>query len=325
MKILSNQDVAALLPMADAIEVIDRAMRDVSAGNATLPLRNMIPVGGDNRMGIMPGAIGTPPCFGVKLVSLFPGNPAKGHSSHRGAMVLFEAETGGAIAMMDASLLTAIRTAAASGVATRALARPDAHRLTIIGNGEQAEHHLDAICAVRDITALHIAGRSSANIASFAAAAAKKYPQLKISSGTDLRAAVSDADIICTTTAAKTAIVSGDWIPTGAHINVIGSSIPSMREVDDAVVLKASVWVDYLPSALAQAGEIVDMIAAGTISKDYLKGEIGAVLSGTLPGRTSNDEITLYRSLGVAAQDLSTAHYITQRAIDQGVGQDADF
>jgi alanine dehydrogenase len=158
MIILSHDDVADLLPMNQAIEVVEAVMKQVSHGGATLPLRSVTPVGGNNRMGLMPGAVTDPACFGVKMVSLFPDNPARGLSSHRGAMVLFEAETGGAVAMMDASLLTAIRTAAASAVATRALARTDASRLAIIGTGEQAEHHLDAMMCVRKISRLSVAG-----------------------------------------------------------------------------------------------------------------------------------------------------------------------
>jgi alanine dehydrogenase len=158
MIILSHDDVADLLPMNQAIEVVEAVMKQVSHGGATLPLRSVTPVGGNNRMGLMPGAVTDPACFGVKMVSLFPDNPARGLSSHRGAMVLFEAETGGAVAMMDASLLTAIRTAAASAVATRALARTDASRLAIIGTGEQAEHHLDAMMCVRKISNLSVAG-----------------------------------------------------------------------------------------------------------------------------------------------------------------------
>ena len=325
MIILSNEDVANLLPMKEAIEVIDRTMIDVSKGGATLPLRSVIPVGGDNRMGMMPGAIGDPACFGMKLISLFPGNPAKGLSSHRGALVLFEAETGGAIAMMDASLLTAIRTAAASGVATRALAREDATSLAIIGYGEQAEHHLDAMLAVRDIKQLHVAGRSAQKAADFCKSAAQKYPSLKITSGDDVQAAVKDADIVCTVTASPTPILQGDWIFPGTHLNIVGSSVPSMREIDDKMVERAAIWVDYLPSTLAQAGEIVDMINAGTITKNHIKGEIGNVLAGDLAGRDSSAEITLYRSLGVAAQDLAAAHHITEQAKARDMGQQVQF
>ncbi|PCI05231.1 MAG: ornithine cyclodeaminase [Hyphomicrobiales bacterium] len=325
MIILSNEDVAALLPMKEAVEVIDRTMIDVSKGGATLPLRSVIPVGGDNRMGIMPGAIGDPACFGIKLISLFPGNPAKGLSSHRGALVLFESETGGAIAMMDASLLTAIRTAAASGVATRALARKDATSLAIIGYGEQAEHHLDAILAVRDIQQLHVAGRSAQKAAEFCRNAARKYPFLKMTSGDDIQVAVERADIVCTVTASPTPILKADWIAPGTHLNIVGSSVPSMREIDDEIVERAAIWVDYLPSTLAQAGEIIEMINAGKITQDHIKGEIGKVLTGDLAGRDNATDITLYRSLGVAAQDLASAHYIIEQAKVRGMGQQVQF
>ena len=325
MIVLTHDDVAALLPMPEAIEVVARAMKGVSDRSAELPLRSVVPVGGDNRMGVMPGAIADPACFGVKLVSLFPDNPARGLSSHRGAIVLFEAETGGAVAMMDASLLTAIRTAAASAVATRALARAEAANLALIGYGEQAEHHLHAMMAVRPITRVAVAGRSAEKAAEFAERAAADYPDAAFTSGTDLRAAVEGADIVCTVTAAQTPIVSGDWVQPGAHVNVVGSSIPSMREVDDRMVERGAIWVDYLPSTLAQAGEIVEMIAAGRFSEDDIKGEIGALLSGDIPGRSDAGQITVYRSLGVAAQDLAAAHHVLDRARAEGRGQPVTF
>ncbi|MFK5978110.1 MAG: ornithine cyclodeaminase family protein [Rhizobiaceae bacterium] len=325
MIILSNEDVAILLPMKEAIEVIDRTMIDVSKGSATLPLRTAIPIGSNNRMGIMPGAISNPACFGVKLISLFPDNSAKGLSSHRGALVLFDSETGGAVAMMDASLLTAIRTAAASGVATRALAREDATSLTIIGYGEQAEHHLDAMLSVRDIKQLHVAGRSAQKAVTFCEKAAQKYPFLKMTSGDNIQAAVEKADIVCTVTASPTPILLGDWIASGTHLNIVGSSIPTKREIDDKMVERAEIWVDYLPSTLAQAGEIIEMIDAGKITQGYIKGEIGSVLAGNLAGRTGTIDITLYRSLGVTAQDLASAHHITEQANARGMGQQVQF
>lgn len=321
MIVLTSADVAALLPMSEAIEVVAAAMITVSQGGAELPLRSIVPVGGRNRMGVMPGALSDPACFGVKLVSLFPENPSRGLSSHRGAYVLFEAETGAGVAMMDASLLTAIRTAAASAVATRALAREDATALTIIGYGEQARHHLEAIRAVRSIREVRVAGRDATRAAAFCKAAAARFPDLAFRSGSDVRGAVAAVDIVCTVTASPTPILEYGWLPQGCHVNVVGSSIPSMREVDDAFVLNACVWVDYLASTLAQAGEIVDLIAAGRFSKGDLKGEIGQVLDGTVPGRSSGREITAYRSLGVAAQDLAAAQHVAGAAARRGIGQ----
>lgn len=321
MIVLSRSHVEALLPMRAAIGVVADTMKVVSRGGATLPLRNVIPVGNGNMMGIMPGAMGDPACYGIKLVSLFPDNPAKGLSSHRGAVILFEAETGGAVAIMDADLLTAIRTAAASAVATDALARKNAAALALIGYGEQAQHHLDSICAIRPIRSLRVAGRSKEKAGEFAAKATSGHPEIEAVAGNDVEAAVSGADIVCTVTASPTPILKGAWLEPGMHLNIVGSSVPTMREIDDDAVMRSSVWVDYLPSTLAQAGEIVEMIREGKITENYLKGEIGKVLTGELPGRRDAEQITMYRSLGIAAQDLAVAHYLVARAREEGIGQ----
>lgn len=320
---LTSEDVAQLLPMPTAIDVIEDTMKLVSKGDAELPLRSAIPVGGDNKLGVMPGAITAPgtSCFGVKLLSLFPDNPKRGLSSHLGAFVLFDADTGVAQAMMDASLLTALRTAAASGVATRALAREDATVLTIVGYGEQAEHHLDAICAVRNIQLVNVVGRSAAKAEAFCKTARTHYPQVTFRAGTDVQSAVAQADIVCTVTASPKPLLLHAWLPDGCHVNVVGSSIPTMREVDDDLVLKTSIWVDYLPSTLAQAGEVVDLVASGHFTADRLMGEIGKVLDGQIAGRTSSDQQTVYRSLGVAAQDLMAAKAVVEAAQKQGIGQ----
>ncbi|MFN4098443.1 MAG: ornithine cyclodeaminase family protein [Pararhodobacter sp.] len=324
MRVLTNADIAALLPMAQAIEVIDTVMRTVSRGDAQLPLRHVVPVGGANMMGVMSGALGEPLCYGVKLVSLFPENPKKGLSGHRGALVLFEAETGGAVAMMDAGLLTAIRTAAASAVATRALAREDATRLTIIGTGEQAEHHLAAMLAVRPIKAVHIVGRQDAKAAAFAEHASAAHPGLTVTHGTDAKAGVAGADILCTVTNSAAPVLCGDWLEPGQHLNIVGASIASKREVDDAVVLRSEVFCDYRPSLMAQAGEIVEGLKAGLFAEDHLRGEIGAVLAGA-PGRSAKTAITLFRSLGIVAQDLAAAQHVLTRAVAEGRGQQVDF
>ncbi len=325
MKILSNADIAALLPMTEAIEVVDGVMRVVSAGGAQLPLRHAVPVGGKNMMGVMSGALELPHCYGVKLVSLFPDNPARGLSGHRGAVVLFEPETGGAVAMMDAGLLTAIRTAAASAVASRALARTGASRLTLIGTGEQAEHHLEAMLAVRPIRALHVVGRRADKAADFARHAAERFAGLTVTHGTDARDGVRGADIVCTVTSSATPVLMGAWLEEGQHLNVVGASLPSKREIDDAAVLRATVFTDYRPSFFAQAGEIVDMIEAGTIDQTHLRAEIGEVLAGEAPGRQLPDEITIYRSLGITAQDLAVAQHVLTRAKADGRGQDVTF
>lgn len=325
MILLSNADIAALLPMESAIGVVERAMIAVSAGKANLPLRSIVNVGGANNMGIMPGYLSEPPCYGVKLVSLFPGNPDAGFSSHQGAMILFEAEHGSATAMMDAGLLTAIRTAAASAAASRVLARKNASILAMIGTGEQAEHHLEAMLAVRQIRELRVAGRRAERAAAFARHAAERFPHLTITEGTDIRAAVDGADIVCTVTSAADPILFGEWIGPGTHLNVVGASIPSKREIDEEMVARAAIFVDYKPSTFAQAGEVIDAIKSGRITHEHVRGEIGEVLAGSSAGRDGDDQITLYRSLGIAAQDLACAAHCLNMAREQGRGIAADI
>lgn len=324
MIVLSREDVAALLPPQTAIEVVAAAMEAVSRGEAELPLRSIVDVGGPNRMGIMPGRMQSPPCHGIKLVSLYPGNVAAGYSSHQGAVVLFEPEHGTAIAVMDGGPLTARRTAAASAVATRALARADAAVLAMVGAGEQARYHLDALMAVRPIRELRIASRTEKSALAYAQHARGRYSGLAVTlAGTDAEAAVRGADIVCTVTSSPVPVLRGEWIAPGTHLNVVGASIPSKREIDDATVLAARVFVDYRPSTFAQAGEIVDMIAAGRIAREHVVAEIGEVLGGTSPGRRGDGEITLYRSLGIAAQDLACAYHCWAGAREAGRGVEA--
>jgi ornithine cyclodeaminase len=328
MIVLSNADIAALYPMAEAIEVVETAMIAVSAGKANLPLRSIMDVGAPNRMGIMPGALlpgdaAQTPCFGIKLLSLFPGNPDAGYSSHEGAYVLFEAEHGSAVAMMNAGLLTAIRTAAASAVATRALARPDCGVLALVGAGEQAEHHLEAMVAVRPIREVRVTARRAEKADAFVRHARERHPGLEIRAAPDARTAVDGADIVCTVTSSAQPVLSGDWIGPGVHLNVVGASVPSSREIDQDMVAKASIFVDYRVSTFAQAGEIIEAIEAGRITRDHVRAEIGEVLAGGHPGRTDAGEITLYRSLGIAAQDLASAWHCLEKARATGRGVEA--
>ena len=323
MIVLSERDVAALLPMDVAVDVVEQAMIAVSQGKAVLPLRTIMGVGGSNMMGMMPGSMSEPPCYGIKLVSLFPGNPEAGYSSHQGAIVLFEAAHGSAVAMMNAGLLTAVRTAAASAVATRHLARPDSSILTIIGTGEQAEHHIDAMLAVRPIREIRIVGRRAGKARQFAEHAAARRPEISFSHGTDVASAVSGADIVCTVTSSPTPVLAGALLEPGMHLNIVGASIPSKVEIDEEAVLRSAVFVDYRPSTFAQAGEVVEAIKAGSIRENNVLAEIGEVAAGTHAGRTDDGQITLYRSLGIAAQDLACASHVVDLARQRGLGVDA--
>lgn len=326
MIVLSDRDITALLPMDAAIEIVEKAMVAVSAGAANLPLRTAVDVGPPNFMGVMPGAFlpgngQTEACFGVKLVSLFPNNPDAGFSSHQGAVVLFEPKHGSAVAMMNAGLLTAVRTAAASAVATRALARDDCATLALIGAGEQAEHHLQAMLLVRpSIRAVRVAGRRPEKAEAFAAHAAERFPQVSIAVASDVRAAVKGADIVCTVTTSPEPVLFGEWIDPGTHLNVVGASIPSKVEIDEDLVAKSRLYVDYRPSTFAQAGEVIRALESGRIRRDHVLGEIGEVVAGTVPGRTDAEQITLYRSLGIAAQDLACAALCWSEAGRLGLG-----
>ena len=323
MIVLSNADVEALLPMDTAVDRVTHAMLEVSADRTEMPLRTIMDVGAPNMFGMMPGSMANPGCFGIKLVSLFPGNTAAGHSSHQGAMVLFEPEFGSAIAIMNAGLLTAIRTAAASAVATRELSRPGSSVLAIIGNGEQAEHHLHAMTRVRPIASVRVAGRNAERVDAFVRTMQGRYPDLEISGGTDVGAAVGGADVVCAVTAAAEPVLFGEMVSPGTHLNIAGASIPSKREIDTDLVVRSRVYVDYRASTFAQAGEVIGAIGEGAITSDHVCGEIGEVLSGKVAGRGGDDEITLYRSLGVAAQDLACAHYILEQARRNGRGVEA--
>ncbi|MDQ0313609.1 ornithine cyclodeaminase family protein [Amorphus orientalis] len=323
MIVLSETDIAGLLPMTAAIDIVADAMITVSNGGATLPLRTIMPVGGANKLGMMPGAMTDPATYGIKLVCLFPDNPASGYSSHQGAMVLFEPEHGAAVAMMNAGHLTAVRTAAASGVATRALARADASVLAIVGTGEQAVHHLDAMAAVRPIREVRVVGRRAERAEAFVAEARARHPALAFSAGTDVRAAVDGAHIVCTVTSSETPVLFGDWIGPGTHVNAVGASVPVKTEIDTALAAKSALFADYRPSLFAQAGEVIEAIKTGLFGEDHVRAEIGEVLAGTAPGRTGDDEITLYRSLGIAAQDLACADFCYRQAQARGIGVEA--
>ena len=322
MIVLSSDEVASLLPLPAAIELVEKAMIAASNGQANLQLRNAMDLGAPNMLGIMPGALEEPACYGTKLISLYPNNPSRGHSSHLGLLVLFDKEFGIPNAIMSADMLTAIPTAAASAVATRALSRSDAEILTIVGTGEQARIHLEAMRVVRNIRELRVAGRTMDSAEKFAAETRKRYGDLFVTAMDSVQEAAKGTDIICTVTSSCETILHGDWVGKGCHVNAVGASIPSMREIDQEMVLKAALYVDYGTSAFAQAGEIIAAIEAGAMTEDHVLGEIGELLQGKIPSRLSDSTITLYRSIGIAAQDLICAHHVMTAAGETGIGTD---
>lgn len=313
MRQISAEEVYAALPIADCIDVIERAMIAVSHGEATLPLRSLMPLGAGNAMGIMPGGLAEPHVHGIKLVSLYPQNPRRGLSSHQGVILLFDTENGRPIAAVDGASVTAQRTAAASAAASRALARKDARVLAILGAGEQADHHLPAHLAVRPFDEVRVWTRTFANAQAFAARHAPSVGSIRAVASA--REAVTGADVVVTATASPTAILMGAWLEPGQHVNLIGASVASAREIDDAGVARGRFFVDTLAGARAQAGEYIDALKAGAITEEHILGEIGRVYDGSLAGRLSDDDVTIYKSLGVAAQDLAAGHEILRRIV----------
>ncbi len=313
MRVLTAQDIATLVDVAMLIPVIAAAMRLVSARAAELPLRTAIPVGGANRLGVMPGALSQPAIYGAKLLSLFPGNPAQGRSSHAGLMLVFDGATGLPLGCLDAAVLTALRTAAASAVATDALARGDATNLAIIGTGEQAGVHIAAMRAVRSLSRIAVWGRDARKTHGFAVAHA-------VDAAVSLEEAVGAADIVCTATASAAPFLTPEMLPPGVHVNAVGGSVPAMRELSASCLAELRLVTDYRPSLEAQAGEVIEARALGLVPPQQEFAEIGEVLSGAAPGRSNAAVRTLYRSLGVAAQDLAAAQFILDRAAADGIG-----
>ncbi|HEX3951704.1 MAG TPA: ornithine cyclodeaminase family protein, partial [Steroidobacteraceae bacterium] len=243
---------------------------------------------------------------------------------HLGLVLLFEAEHGQPVALLDAAEITAIRTAAASGLATRLLAREDASDLALLGAGEQACSHLEAMLAVRPLRRIRVWARDRDKAKKFAEFEGARR-RVSIETAATVREAVAGADIVCTTTKAREPILQGDWLSPGVHLNVVGSSIAAAAEIDTPAVLKSRFFVDCRNSTVNEGGEYLRALRAGAITPEHILAEIGEVANGSKQGRRSPLDMTLYKSLGIAPQDLASAHYVLQKARAAGTGQVIDF
>ncbi len=325
MRIISRSDVERLLPVESCIAVMARAMQATSRGDVTLPIRQFMPVPETSgKLAIMPGTLGDPACFGIKLVSKYDRPRGDPLGTHVGMVMLFDSAKGIPLAMVEGSSLTAIRTSAASALATRYLAREDATRLAIIGTGEQAMRHVAAMLAVRSIEQISVWGRDAQSARDFADNVASRSGLL-VSVHGDVAEAVERADIICTATSAKTPVLLGADLRPGQHINLVGSAIPTTAEVDSVAVARSRFYVDYRPAALSAAGELLRAIEIGCVDEDHIVGEIGEVVSGIVPSRRSDEEITIYKSLGVASQDLAAAYAVWELAVAEMSGIEVDL
>jgi ornithine cyclodeaminase/alanine dehydrogenase-like protein (mu-crystallin family) len=307
--VVSEAEVEALLPMERCIELMDDALAALARGEVHNPLRQAIRApGAPGLLGLMPAwRGGATPFYALKEVCVFPENPKRGLDTHVGAVILHSGETGQPLAFVNASAITAIRTAAVSAVATRLLAREDASVLAILGGGVQAKSHLHAIPLVRNIKEVRTYSRTSGTAAS-------------------AEEAVRGADIIVTATSSREPVLKREWIAPGAHINAVGSSIAAARELESELVAAASLFVDRRESTVNESGDYLFALRDGAIAgPQHIRAELGELLTGTARGRTSTGEITLFKSLGLAIEDLAAAAFVYETARQQGGGTWVEF
>jgi ornithine cyclodeaminase/alanine dehydrogenase-like protein (mu-crystallin family) len=321
MLILSGEEVVRLLDMPGCMQAMEKALVTLARGEFHLPLRPVVrPPGESHLLGLMPTyRSGGRPLYALKTVAIFPDNPSRGLDPHQGTVTLYDGTTGEVLAVMNASPITAIRTAAVSGVATRALAREDARVLAVVGAGHQARPHIAAMVEARPLEEVRISSRSYESAEGLAA----EWPLARaVESNED---AVRGADVICTVTQSAEPVLSHEWLAPGVHINAVGACFPHTRELDTETVVRSSFFTDRRESCENEAGDYVIPLQEGAISDGHIRAELGEVLAGTGPGRTSPQEITVFESLGLAVEDLAAAEYLMRRARETGAGTTVEF
>ena len=311
LHIVSAEEVARCLPYEECVPLMREAMIALSQGRTAQLLRSILDMPQGRMFGSMLGAMLDDGTFGAKLISVFPENFAKGGPSHQGVVVLFDPGTGAPAAVLEAGEITAIRTAAASAAATDVLARPEARTLAILGYGEQAWRHVEAIRVVRDIKRVTVWGRAPERAEAFAARV--RTLGIEAEAAPSAEAAVAEADIICTVSAAQEPILFSSAVADGTHVNAVGSSRAGPAEIDNALVARARFIADHRAGVLAQGGEFLRARAAGLVDDAHVLGEIGEVMAGTLPGRLTPADVTIYKSLGSIVQDLASARHIVAK------------
>jgi ornithine cyclodeaminase len=267
----------------------------------------------------MPAQLGSPEALGLKVISVFPGNEGTPLDSHQGIVALFDPMTGAPIAIMDASSITAIRTAAVSAVATRAMARPDSSDLAILGSSVQARSHLIAMSQIRRFSRVRVFSPNSERLHAFVQWSEAELG-IRVEAAASGKAAVTGADLICTATASSTPVVEDGWVAPGAHINAVGSSIPTARELDTKTMKRGRLVVDRIESAVNEAGDFLIPRGEGAIGDSHILGELGDLLAGKFTARVADSDVTIFKSLGLAIEDLASAHHVLTKAADRGIG-----
>jgi ornithine cyclodeaminase/alanine dehydrogenase-like protein (mu-crystallin family) len=317
--VISGAEVRRLLPLDDCIEIVHGALVALSAGDALMPLRTATWMPSGSALATMPCFLPGQNVFGVKIISVFPENRRAALDSHQGGVLLFEAEHGVPLALVEASEVTAVRTGAASALATRLLAREDAGDLAILGSGAQAAVHVQAMAAVRRLRSLVVWSRTPAHARDFAREWGERLQVPAVAVETPEKA-VRRSDLVCTVTPAMEPILLGEWLGPGTHLNAVGFNGPASREIDTEAVRRARLYVDRRESTLNEAGEFLEGLRVGAFTEDHILGELGELAAGRMPGRRDEGEITLFRSLGVAVEDLAAAVHVYRRAKAEGVG-----
>jgi alanine dehydrogenase len=319
--LLSEQDVRMVLSMGDLIDAMEAALVRFSSRQAAQPLRTVIEIGLQKAFfGVMPAFIQDPPALGTKVVTVFSSNTAVGLPTHLATIVLLDSMTGELLSVVDGRFITEARTAAVSALSVRLLARSDASRLAIIGSGVQARSHLEAIGLVRDLAEVRVWSPTADNRAAFAR---EMQPRTSASIMTTNSAhdAIDGADLVVLATASPDPVVRSDWIAPGAHVCAVGACRPDQREMDTALVSRSRLFVDSRTGALAEAGDIILPIAEGAFGEAHIAGELGEVASGAVAGRRSPAEVTVFKSLGMAVEDIAAAHLAYVKAAERGLGR----
>jgi ornithine cyclodeaminase/alanine dehydrogenase-like protein (mu-crystallin family) len=320
IRCLSAEDVWALLPMRDCIELMASTLSALDRGELTQLQRVTVPPtpGATGVMALLAAHRREPSmAFGLKAVCVFSDNPSRGLDPHQGLALLFDGETGEPRCLADASAVTALRTAAVSGLATRALARPEASIVAVIGAGGQALPHLQAIAAVRPIHVANVWSRSLAHSQSLAAAADVPFA---VEPAATVKDAVRDADIVVTLTPSERPVLEREWLADGVHVNAIGAVTPHQRELDVATIRAASLFVDGRDAVLRNGGDVKAAIDDGVVEPGHIHAELGEVVRGRRPGRTRSEELTVFKSVGLAAEDLAVIAELDDRAPAVGAG-----
>jgi len=320
--LLTRADIQSFLTIKDAMEAVEEAFRQLALGTVDMPQRPVIRVPEHHGVVLfMPALIGGMGALGMKVVTVYPDNPQKYDlPTVLGLILLNDPATGKVVAIMDGGFITAMRTGAVSGVATKYMARPDAKVAGIFGAGVQARTQLLALAEARALERAVVYDMIPEQRDRFATEMSDRLG-IPVEPAGEPRAAVEGSDVIATATSSRTPIFDGNWVAPGTHINGIGSHAPDMRELDTTIVKKARVIVDLREAALAEAGDLMIPIEEGAITADHIAGELGQVVAGQVPGRTSPDEITLFKSEGLAIQDVSVATKVYQMAQERGIGQ----